>query len=181
MNIEVEIRSFLNKEKFNELLEFFKQEGKYLGEDYQETYYFDCEEDLRIQKNKNYSKIWLKKGKLHDDHREEIEVKFDTNYFDTLEKLFLGLGHNIEIKWFRTRHTFDWENLSVMLDYTKGYGYILELEKMSNEEEIGFHKGSLNTLVSERNELVKMIGNVEAILQAHVSRLKELGVEVNGK
>ena len=53
--------------------------------------------------------------------------------------------------------------------------------KMSNEEEIGFHKGSLNTLVSERNELVKMIGNVEAILQAHVSRLKELGVEVNGK
>ena len=150
MNIEVEIRSFLNKEKFNELLEFFKQEGKYLGEDYQETYYFDCEEDLRIQKNKNYSKIWLKKGKLHDDHREEIEVKFDTNYFDTLEKLFLGLGHNIEIKWFRTRHTFDWENLSVMLDYTKGYGYILELEKMSNEEEkektLEFLREKLNQL-----------------------------------
>ncbi len=52
---------------------------------------------------------------------------------------------------------------------------------MSKEEEIGFHKGSLNTLASERNELVKMIGNVEAIMQAHVSRLKELGVEINGK
>jgi hypothetical protein len=33
-------------------------------------------------------------------------------------------------------------------------------------------------LVSERTELVKMIGNVEAIMQAHLKRLKELGVEL---
>jgi len=50
--------------------------------------------------------------------------------------------------------------------------------QMSAEEEIGFHKGALNTLVAERNELIKMIGNVEAIIQAHVGRLKELGVEI---
>jgi len=49
--------------------------------------------------------------------------------------------------------------------------------KMSREEEVGFHKGALNTLVAERNELVKIIGNVEAIMQAHIKRLKELGVE----
>lgn len=53
-----------------------------------------------------------------------------------------------------------------------------EAPQMSKEEEIGFHKGALNTLVAERSELVKMIGNVEAIVQAHVNRLKELGVEV---
>ena len=53
--------------------------------------------------------------------------------------------------------------------------------KMSPEEEIGFHKGSLNTLAAERNELVKMIGNVEAIMQAHVKRLQELGVEFGKK
>jgi len=56
-----------------------------------------------------------------------------------------------------------------------------EVPKMSKEEEVGFHKGALNTLVVERNELVKMIGNVEAIMQAHVGRLKELGVDINGK
>lgn len=50
--------------------------------------------------------------------------------------------------------------------------------KMSPEEETGFHKGALNTLAAERNELVKMIGNVEAIMQAHMSRLKELGVDL---
>lgn len=49
---------------------------------------------------------------------------------------------------------------------------------MSVEEEIGFHKGSINTLVSERNELVKMIRNVEAIMNAHLNRLKELGVDI---
>jgi len=50
--------------------------------------------------------------------------------------------------------------------------------QMSKEEEIGFHKGALNTLAAERSELVKMIGNVEAIMQAHASRLKELGVDI---
>ena len=53
-----------------------------------------------------------------------------------------------------------------------------KVPQMSKEEEIGFHKGALNTLVAERNELAKMIGNVEAIAQAHVKRLKELGVDI---
>ena len=57
----------------------------------------------------------------------------------------------------------------------------VEVSQMSKEEEVGFHKGALNTLVAERNELVKMIGNVEAIMQAHIGRLKELGVDINGK
>ena len=51
--------------------------------------------------------------------------------------------------------------------------------QVSKEEEIGIHKGSLNTLLSERNELIKMISNVEVIMQAHISRLKELGVEIH--
>lgn len=50
--------------------------------------------------------------------------------------------------------------------------------EMSPAEEIGFHKGALNTLLAERNELVKMIGNVEAIVQMHVKRLGELGVQI---
>jgi len=53
--------------------------------------------------------------------------------------------------------------------------------QMSKETEIGFHQGSLNTLVAERNELVKMIGNIEAIMQAHLKRLEELGVKIETK
>ncbi|OGJ19858.1 hypothetical protein A3K73_02585 [Candidatus Pacearchaeota archaeon RBG_13_36_9] len=50
--------------------------------------------------------------------------------------------------------------------------------QISREEEIGIHKGALNTLLAERNELIKMVANVEVIMQAHISRLKELGVEI---
>ena len=40
-NIEFEIRSFISKDKYNELIEFFKNNAEFLNEDYQETYYFD--------------------------------------------------------------------------------------------------------------------------------------------
>ena len=60
-------------------------------------------------------------------------------------------------------------------DSSKGESNISE---MTEEEEIGFHKGSLNTLAAERGELVKMVANVEAIMQAHLKRLEELGVKI---
>ncbi len=49
------------------------------------------------------------------------------------------------------------------------------------KEEIGFHKGALNTLANERNELFKMMQNVEGIMQAHLKRLEELGVKIEQK
>ncbi len=50
--------------------------------------------------------------------------------------------------------------------------------KMSMEQEIAFHQGALNTLINERNELFKLIQNVEGIMQAHMKRLEELGVKI---
>jgi hypothetical protein len=48
---------------------------------------------------------------------------------------------------------------------------------MPQDEEIGYHKGALSTLVNERNELIKMAQIVEQIMQAHIKRLEELGVK----
>ncbi|MFZ5364981.1 MAG: hypothetical protein ACOZBH_02145 [Patescibacteria group bacterium] len=56
-SIEVEIRSFISKEQYDRLLEFFKQNAELVKKDYQETFYFDCDQDLRIQKNNFFSKI----------------------------------------------------------------------------------------------------------------------------
>jgi len=50
--------------------------------------------------------------------------------------------------------------------------------KCDKNEEIGFHKGCLNSLMGERNELIKMIQTVETIMQAHAKRLQELGVKL---
>jgi hypothetical protein len=53
-----------------------------------------------------------------------------------------------------------------------------QVPEMSKEMEIGFHQGALNTLINERNELVKMIQQVEMVMQAHLKRLEEMGVKV---
>jgi len=134
MNIEVEVRSLISKEQFNQLNEFFTVNARLIQEDEQETHYFDCPQDLRIQKNNFFPKICLKTGKLHDNQRKEIEINFDHQEFDKLEELFVLLNYNTEIKWFRKRKVFQWEGIKVMLDFTKGYGYIIELEKMATEQ-----------------------------------------------
>jgi hypothetical protein len=50
--------------------------------------------------------------------------------------------------------------------------------EMPKEMEIGFHQGSLNTLINERNEMIRMIQQIEGVMQAHIKRLGELGVKV---
>ena len=133
-DIEVEVRSFISKEQYERLLEFFSKKSGFLKEDDQETIYFDCKQDLRIQRNSQFSKIWMKKGNIHDGCREETEIRFDRDQFDNLKRLFLDLGMKVDVRWLRNRHEFDWDGLKVCLDYTRGYGFIIELETMASEE-----------------------------------------------
>lgn len=51
--------------------------------------------------------------------------------------------------------------------------------EMSKDEQIGFHKGSLNTLLAERNELAKIVGIVDSLIQAHAQELQKLGVKLH--
>lgn len=60
-NIEVEVRSFISKSQYDELCIFFHENAEFLKEDSQETFYFDSKEDVRIQKNDFFAKIWMKK------------------------------------------------------------------------------------------------------------------------
>ena len=48
----------------------------------------------------------------------------------------------------------------------------------SREEVVGYHKGSLNTLLAERNELVRIVQVTESLIQAHLKALQELGVKI---
>jgi hypothetical protein len=51
----------------------------------------------------------------------------------------------------------------------------------SKEEQVGYHKGSLATLSKERQELARILGIVEQLMQMHVSGLKELGVDLEAE
>jgi len=48
----------------------------------------------------------------------------------------------------------------------------------SEDEQIGFHKGALSTLAKEREEMQKILGIVEQLMQVHVKGLKDLGVDL---
>jgi hypothetical protein len=51
-------------------------------------------------------------------------------------------------------------------------------EEMNKDEQIGFHKGAVNTLVAERNELIRLAQITESLLKAHLKALEELGVKI---
>ena len=50
--------------------------------------------------------------------------------------------------------------------------------EMSDEERVGFHKGSIQTLVNERNEMIKIVQVTESLIKAHIEELKKLGIEI---
>ena len=52
------------------------------------------------------------------------------------------------------------------------------MPNMSKDEQIGFHKGAINTLMAERNELIRLVQVTESLLNAHVSELGKLGVKI---
>lgn len=56
-----------------------------------------------------------------------------------------------------------------------------EKKDVSNEEQIGFHKGALSTLAKERDELMRILKIVEQLMQLHVKALKDLGVDLEAE
>ncbi len=135
MKKEVEVRSFISKEEYFRLKVFLNDNADFLEKRNETTYYLNSKKDLRIQKTDSEAKIWLKEGKIHDDFREELEVRTYLNDFDNLKKLFKSLGMKTVLKWERERLLYQWNDIKCALDKTKNYGYIIELEKMVEKGE----------------------------------------------
>ncbi len=132
--IEVETRSFLSDEEYMRLVSFMESDAEHVKDDEQETVYFLGDKDVRLQKNSTGAKIILKEGKIHDIHREEKEVSFRKEDFEILESILLSAGLEVEIRWFRRRKEYKWMGAKVCLDKTRGYGNIIEIEIMCDED-----------------------------------------------
>ena len=52
---------------------------------------------------------------------------------------------------------------------------------VSQQEQIGFHKGSLMTLSKERQELMRILTIVEQLMQMHAAALNEMGVKMDAE
>ncbi|MEK6928678.1 MAG: hypothetical protein AABW65_01835 [Nanoarchaeota archaeon] len=54
----------------------------------------------------------------------------------------------------------------------------MEEKEASKEEKIGYHKGAINTLVAERNELLRLVSITENLVNAHIKELEAMGVKI---
>ena len=132
-NIEVEVRSFIDDEQFKDIKGILDRDFEFIKELKEITVYFTGEKDLRMRKNETEASVILKEGKIHDDFRKEFEVKIGVDDFDDMAELFQSLGYTIEIEWQRNRLEYHGNDMKILLDDTKGYGKILEIEKMAEE------------------------------------------------
>jgi len=66
--------------------------------------------------------------------QKEIEIEFKRKDFEKLKEVFKNLGFPIIAKWKRKRKVFNWGKTKVFLDDTKGYGKIIELERITDKK-----------------------------------------------
>lgn len=146
-NIEIEVRSFIDRQEYQRLFEKLRKKSKFLGSANEETIYFKVKKgDLRLRRSEKGTFLIFKEGKIHDDSREEIEILLNKNSFRKIEELFKRLGFKEEIRWFRKRTIYKMGDLKVFLDDTKGYGLIVELEKIGTIE----NKEKIHKLLEEK-------------------------------
>ena len=136
-NIEVEVRSLITKGEYKRLLEKLDKEAKFVDVIKEETVYlsFNNKKDLRLRRSEKEAFLILKKGKLHDSFRQEFKIRFAREDFGELEELLRVLDYKAKVRWFRKRRLYLWNKIKVFLDDTKGYGFIIELEKIGRVEE----------------------------------------------
>lgn len=125
--ISVELRSFIKPDKYKELIEKY---NNILHTEKQINYFLNSKEDIRFMKTKRYSEICIKHGNMHDDIKKEKSVKIDSKYNDDMAYILNDLGFIPQIKWYRTRSKANLDvGIGLCLDYTVGYGYIIEVTK----------------------------------------------------
>lgn len=129
---EIEYKFVLKPKDKNKLEKFLKvNKAKLVSQGTQDNWYYVApgKNDLRIRRTDNEALIVLKKGWMHDDDREEIEVKVDRKDFLQLDKIFKALGYKYDTKWYRKRKEYKYKNFSITIDYNAGYGWVTEIER----------------------------------------------------
>ncbi len=131
--VEVEVRTLISFPEYKKLSQKLKRIAKFEKEIREETIYLGSER-LRIRKDQKACYLIFKFGKIHQDSRREIEIEFKRKDFEKLKEVFKNLGFPIIAKWKRKRKVFNWGKTKVFLDDTKGYGKIIELERITDKK-----------------------------------------------
>ena len=105
-----------------------KKIPKFKGEVREETIYCGSEK-LRIRKNDKASYLILKSGKIHQDFREEIKIKFKREDFEKMKEILKRIGFPPIAIWKRKRLVFDWNGIKVFWMILRITGKLLSWNK----------------------------------------------------
>ncbi len=145
-NIEVEARTFISDGQYDGIKKILEKDFELEKELKEITVYFSGGKDFRLRQNETEAYLILKKGKIYDDFHKEFEIRIGRKDFDNMKELLESLGYQVEIEWYRNRLAYKGDDMEILLDDTRGYGKILELEKMAEE---GREKETHDELVRE--------------------------------
>jgi predicted adenylyl cyclase CyaB len=172
--IEVEQRSFISAEKYQKLISQFETLYSSIEDTRQVTHYFDCPIDTRLQISTEGGRLWQKLGKMHDDAREEIEVTVEREEAVSLYTLFQNMGLSFKISWYRHRRAFQKNELTITVDHTVGYGYILEAEILCDDHEKDAAKTKLTEWFQEQGIEISPKQDFEKAFASYTQNWKEL-------
>lgn len=150
---EIEYKFLLDDKQRKSLVKFLeKNNAEKVKEEEQDNFYYVARGnlDLRIRRTEDKSLLILKKGWMHDEDREELEVECDRDDFDKLDEILTSLGYEYDTKWYRKRVEYKYKDFSITIDFNAGYGYVTEIELVVDE---GKEKESLEKILKFAKEL----------------------------
>lgn len=162
-NVEMEIKIRLDRDEYNDLIEFMKQNGKFIIETNQKDTYYqsdylngDKNSLLRIRESGN-KKILTCKNNNNNMYCNEYEVEIDNS--DNLDKIFgfIGLKKLTEVNKNRKIYSY-LDKYEVSLDKVDNLGYFIEIEV---KKTIDNYKDEYDELLKNSKKLGLNLNNIE--------------------
>lgn len=152
--IEVELRALIDKKKYFELKDFLIKNGKYLGKDNKDTYFFLFPDKLlKVTNNITTSsaKLTLKLNKIGiGSDFKEIEIPIAQKDVSSMLVILKLLGFNKNQYSFQFRDNYLYKDINIALKYTQSWGFHVELEIMiENKQEIENAKENITKIANE--------------------------------
>jgi predicted adenylyl cyclase CyaB len=165
---EIEVRAKLEKDEYEELLERLKKElPDFKVETHLTFHSVKDEKDIRIRLfNDDYYMLTLKEGTMSDNVREEIEFRFDKSEINSVIDFLKSFGFDDFVKWEKpARHKFKKNGISIDLDDISGFGYFVEFEKVTDEDE--------TVVIEELREMLNSYNLEEIPLETYLHEVEE--------
>ena len=137
--IEIELRSMFDQDKFDSLKKFLDKNAKYLGQDDKDVHFYIFPDKLlKVTDNisKDSAKLTLKLNRIgQGSDFEEIEFPIQREDVVKAVKMFnsLEITDNI-IHSFQSRHNYIFKGVELALKHSSEWKYHLELEIVVEDE-----------------------------------------------